>query len=123
MYYKMVGDGVEKCEMLEAAAAFGDKAGRQIARDELEGVSISTVFLVLNHSYEGPPVLFETMIFGGKHDLFQERYCTKAEAIEGHARALAMVMEAAGEDFQDESDDEPDDSPCLTDGQRNPTLR
>ena len=37
------------------------------------------------------PILFETMIFGGEHDQYQERYATREEAVEGHARAVAPV--------------------------------
>ena len=50
---------------------------------------ISTVFLGLDHGWSGgPPVVFETMIFGGPEDQFQERYCTWAEAESGHKRAV-----------------------------------
>lgn len=39
-------------------------------------VLLSTVFLGINHNFifEGPPVVFETMIFGGNHDERQWRY-------------------------------------------------
>jgi hypothetical protein len=35
---------------------------RRVARDEIDGVLVSTVFLGLDHSFEmgGPPVLWET---------------------------------------------------------------
>jgi hypothetical protein len=51
------------------------------------------VFLGLDHQYgfNGPPVLFETMIFGGKHDDYQDRYLTWDEAEAGHERAVKMV--------------------------------
>ena len=39
----------------------------------------------------GPPLLFETMIFGGPHDGYQERYTFWDEAEAGHAKALGMV--------------------------------
>ena len=68
---------------------------RHVALDEENGVRVSTVFLGLNHRYfgEGPPIVFETMIFGGRHDQWQERWSTWSEAEAGHARALAMVRE------------------------------
>lgn len=62
-----------------------------------DGTTISTVFLGLDHGWgrSQRPVLFETMIFGpGKGDTawdFQERYCTEAQALEGHERARAHV--------------------------------
>lgn len=66
---------------------------RHVAEDNIGGVRISTVFLGLDHSFtpDGPPILFETMIFGGEHDEFQERYATWTEAEEGHGRAVALV--------------------------------
>jgi len=69
------------------------EGGKVVARDELPGsVCVSTVFLGLDHSFSsGPPVLFETMIFGGPHSEDQERYCTYHEALAGHARALALA--------------------------------
>lgn len=56
-------------------------------------VFISTVFLGLDHSFgTGKPILFETMIFGGKNDGWQDRYHTYREACEGHNRILLQVM-------------------------------
>jgi hypothetical protein len=53
---------------------------------------ISTVFLGMDHQmFDGPPLLFETMVFGGEHDEFQERCSTWDEAEAMHARAVAMV--------------------------------
>ena len=54
-------------------------------------ILVSTVFLGLDHGFGGVPMLFETMIFGGKHDMFQERYTSLQEAEEGHALALELV--------------------------------
>lgn len=54
---------------------------------------VSTVFLGLNHAYRpGPPVLFETMIFGGPMDEYQERYYTEEQAAAGHAFAVQALM-------------------------------
>jgi hypothetical protein len=55
-------------------------------------VYVSTVFLGLDHSFgEGPPQLFETMIFGGEHDEYQERYSTWDEAEAGHKKACKLA--------------------------------
>jgi hypothetical protein len=52
----------------------------------------STVFIGLDHNWgEGPPLVFETMIFGGEFDQYQYRYSTWAEAEAGHAVAVGMV--------------------------------
>jgi hypothetical protein len=52
----------------------------------LGGVSVSTVFLGLDHSWGGgKPKLFETMVFGGPLDQLQERCSTWVEAEIQHA--------------------------------------
>ena len=59
---------------------------------EPEGVRVSTVWLGLDHSFgEGPPLIFETMVFGGEHDQYTERYSTEAQARQGHKRIVAAV--------------------------------
>ncbi|MFN7927107.1 MAG: hypothetical protein U0Y68_04035 [Blastocatellia bacterium] len=60
---------------------------RIVARDQVRpGIEVSTVFLGLDHALGriGRPILFETMIFGGRFDGNQNRYHTWDEAIEGH---------------------------------------
>jgi hypothetical protein len=54
---------------------------------------ISTVFIGLDHRFseDGPPILFETMIFGGRLDNFQNRCCTWDEAEAMHAEAVQLV--------------------------------
>lgn len=60
----------------------------------VDDVSVSTVFLFLDHNwnFEGPPVLFETMVFGGKLDKERARYSTYDEAELGHAMMVARVV-------------------------------
>lgn len=64
-----------------------------VDQTRIDDVRISTVFLGLNHGWHdhGPPIVFETMIFGGAHDDYQERYATWDEAVAGHATAVALV--------------------------------
>jgi len=63
-----------------------------IKQDCINDITISTVFLGLDHSFGADePLLFETMVFGGVHDGFQERYHTYDEAIEGHRVVCSMV--------------------------------
>jgi hypothetical protein len=62
---------------------------RKIAHTQVSPeVAVSTVFLSADHNFsgEGPPVLFETMVFGGPLDQEQERYTTWAAATAGHIR-------------------------------------
>ena len=59
---------------------------RHIGKTEIGKVLVSTVFLGIDHGFHPgrPPVLFETMVFGGPLDQEQERYETKAQAEQGH---------------------------------------
>jgi hypothetical protein len=57
-----------------------------------DDIHVSTVFLGLDHAWNsGIPVLWETMIFGGEHDQYQERYTSYKDALEGHQIALNLV--------------------------------
>ena len=79
-------------DVIEWGRWFED-ADRSVASTVLEnGVRVSTVFLGLDHNFgSGEPVLFETMIFGGKHDKYQERYATWGEAEAGHKQAVEFT--------------------------------
>lgn len=77
---------------------FEDKSGgdrRRVAFDKVGEVEVSTVFLGVDHGARdgGAPVLFETMIFGGSDEIDQSqwRYTSRADALIGHAAALALV--------------------------------
>lgn len=77
-------------------------AARIVARDldEAPGappVQVSTVFLAMDHSWlDGPPILYETLVFGGPLDGEMERYTSRAEALEGHQEMCRRVREALG---------------------------
>jgi len=56
-------------------------------------VSISTVFLGMDHNFDsGAPILFETMVFGGRLNGFQQRYSTWREAVWGHEVVKKKVL-------------------------------
>lgn len=80
---------------LETWARWFEKSGatRIVARDELaDDVSVSTVFLASDHQWgDGPPLLFETMVFGGQWDQSQWRWPTREAALAGHDRIVAGV--------------------------------
>ena len=80
-------------------AWFADRDRRRVAYWQADDVEVSTVFIGLNHQWgDGPPLLFETMVFGGKHDDHTERCSTWAEAEAQHASVVAMVAPvSAGE--------------------------
>jgi hypothetical protein len=94
--YILQGHKPIPCEDLLKWAEWYGKADRTVSRTENETgtVSVSTVFLGLNHNFfrSNPPILFETMIFGGKHDGFQNRYSTWEEAEEGHKKTCEFAF-------------------------------
>ena len=64
--------------------------GRTVAKTEVGGMLVSTVFLGLDHNWgDGPPPLFETMIFGGPLDQeYQERCSTWEQAEAMHLEGI-----------------------------------
>lgn len=92
--YKYILDGKtpKKVVSLEEWARWFETADRHVANDAIGDVRISTVFLGIDHSWgNGPPLVFETMIFGGPHDQHQTRASTWDEAEKHHAEAMAMA--------------------------------
>ena len=83
---------VEVPDILDWAKGF-EKMDRVVAKTKNDKVRVSTVFLGVDHSFrdEGPPLLFETMIFCGEHDGYQERYETWDEAAIGHVKACKLA--------------------------------
>lgn len=72
--------------------AFLSSPERLVDITELPGdVVVSSVFLGIDHGWGGEPLLFETMIFGGPHDCYQERCATWDEAVAMHHRACAVA--------------------------------
>ncbi len=86
------------CEDILAWARWYESADRKVAFDRVGEARVSTVFLAIDHGIPWPmgkhsPILDETMVFGGEHDLWQDRYCSAAEARAGHARVVARLRE------------------------------
>jgi len=78
----------------EWGKCFGEIEKFRVGRARIFSVEVSTVFLCVDHrhSVEGDPILWETMIFGGKYDQYQERYTSEKDAIDGHRKAVRMVL-------------------------------
>lgn len=69
-----------------------EKSERTIKRTKIGDALISTVFLGLDHNWgDGEPVLFETMVFGGKMDSHMRRYTSYDAALTGHKRVVKLV--------------------------------
>lgn len=65
---------------------------RVVKQEMIDHVKVSTIFLGLDHQFgDGPPLLFETMIFGGPHSGYQKRCSTLDQAEAQHEAAIALV--------------------------------
>ena len=88
-YYKLTKDKkVVQVSMEEGLKEFG--SSRRVDYTEDKEYSVSTVFLILDHSFgqSGPPLVFKTMVFplNSMEEQEMERYSTWEEAKEGHKR-------------------------------------
>lgn len=67
---------------------------RTVAKTTIGQYLVSTVFLGLDHQYgDGPPLLFETMVFGEEDwvEQYMDRYATWEQAERGHEHICALV--------------------------------
>lgn len=90
-YYNRDGSEMTREEWLTSYES--NRGKKRVAETTLpDGKWVSTVWLGLNHSYgDGPPMIFETMVFENKQNLSEEdceQYSTEAEALEGHQRMV-----------------------------------
>ena len=88
LYYRLEGKTVVPCTSIEEM----NQGIIHVRRDELIdiNVSVSTVFIGIG--FGDNPLLFETMIFGGRYNHYQRRYYTYEEAEQGHLEALDLVF-------------------------------
>lgn len=90
--YILKGKTAVACGDIKEWGEWFGKADRKVARETIDGVEVSTVFLGLDHSFgDGPPLLFETMVFGGEMDGDQDRCTTWEQAEEMHRAMVARV--------------------------------
>jgi hypothetical protein len=88
------GTPIECDDLLMWAQWFETATNRRVAYNKIPEGEISTVFLGLDHNFgdKGPPVLYETKVFGGILDGEQDRYSTVVEAKEGHLKMVERVL-------------------------------
>jgi hypothetical protein len=73
-----------------------ETADRIVSKTQVADIEVSTVFLGIDHQfYNGPPLLFETMVFGGDLDQTCRRCSTWDEAVEQHETILSEVLNRA----------------------------
>lgn len=95
VHYMLDGHKIIETENWLTWARWFEKADRRVAWTARGRVQVSTVFLGLDHNFEGvgEPILFETMVFGSWwHDGYQRRYHTWEEAETGHKKTAKMVL-------------------------------
>ena len=104
MYYLLDKDKKPyKVTLKESYKLYDDRDMKITKQDKVGDVRVSTVFLGLDHAWIGEPspILWETMIFGGEHDQYQERYTSHEDALAGHQRAIDLVKNIEREDESD----------------------
>lgn len=90
-WYDRAGQPLLK-DYAQVERLLADPEYKIVKRTELGDVVVSTVWLGIDHRFgNGPPLIFETMIFGGEHDNDQWHYATEAEA-EAHHDALVTAL-------------------------------
>jgi len=95
-YYILDGHKTVKVDLMTWAKWFEKSEDRHVAREKIGDAEISTVFLGIDHSFgQGPPMLFETMVFGGALDQEQDRCTTWEEAEAMHATVCERVRRDA----------------------------
>lgn len=92
--YILDGHAPVPCEDLMQWGRWLEGADTRVASDSRGGVTVSTVFLGLDHRFgPGPPLIFETMAFPADgSDEECERYSTWDEAVAGHEAMCAKVL-------------------------------
>jgi hypothetical protein len=93
--YILVGHEPVPCEdPVVWGNQFRDDKARRVAYDEDGKTSVSTVFLGIDHRHggDGPPLLFETMIFKDGDEAYCMRYETWERAEAGHTAACLIAF-------------------------------
>lgn len=97
-HYILEGREIKKVDLMTWAKWFEENRDKKrVVQDDIGDLWVSTTFLGLDHSWgDGPPLLFETMVFRHNSDgtinfneLYQDRCSTYAEAEAMHAKACA----------------------------------
>jgi hypothetical protein len=100
LYYILENGKIKNATFWEWMKWFNDIDNRRIDFTEFDdGSYVSTVCLGIDHGFcfddflKHRPILFESMVFGGKLDQFQWRYSTLGESKQGHYELVAAIRE------------------------------
>jgi hypothetical protein len=92
-YYILDGHETKSVSFEEWSKKYSTQ-DRRVGRTEIGESEVSTVFLGLDHGWDGETLLFETLVFGGPMDGEMNRCSTWEQAEEMH-RALCEKVERA----------------------------
>lgn len=103
MHYILNGKEAVKVDMMIWAKWLEETPieERTVAKDEISDVHISTVFIGLDHNFNGPPHIFETMVFepeNGGDETY--RYSTWKEAEKGHKELVDKYSKPIKSNFR-----------------------
>jgi len=112
LHYRFDDEGnVVPCRNIIEWSIWSETHDRRVELTVIGNINISTVLLTHDHNYwgEGPPILFETMVwitvpdsghnYGREWLDGQQRYSTIEEARQGHALLVEAVKERMAADF------------------------
>lgn len=104
MYYKLVGEDHIPCDIKEL-----EIKPIQVTNIPLSNgkeIKISTVFLGVDYgspfTINDHPILYETMVFGGKYDQYQRRTYTYKLALSIHEHVVGLIENKIDENELDE---------------------
>jgi hypothetical protein len=87
-HYDRDGNPITYGEYVTIRANDTDRTYQRVALDKFGDVTVSTVWLGLDHNYVpgNPPLIFETLAYRGDYveEIASDRYPTLAEALAGH---------------------------------------
>lgn len=92
MYYILSPDGTAVRTDALTWARWFETNSNNIRKTDVGPLQVSTVFLGIDHNFsgEGPPLLFETMVFPGQQ---QFRHSTYKEAIMKHGLIVERLRQ------------------------------
>lgn len=94
-HYILEGRKTARCANLTTWARWMESADRQVADAQIGDLRVSTVFLGLDHSHGiGPPLLFETMVFGSTANEELTRCTTYEQAVAMHNDMVEYIRGA-----------------------------
>jgi hypothetical protein len=101
LWFDKAGNPIDEREVFRLKYDLSPEGGgavsgyARVGWDAVGDAEVSTVWLGLNHEFMPgrPPLIFETMIFGGDYGDYCRRYSTEAAAVEGHAEVVAALAD------------------------------